>query len=264
MGAESEYNSGEQVESLATIKAFHYASKVRIEELGNEKIGLELRLAASAALVELLRNQRKEDRLSIRELERKVLLAEISLAAYQTREENQTRYAAELETEGNTDQLTQVLNPKGFAKAVQNELIKNGKKGIYILIDANEFKPINDNLGHPAGNRALQALAKALKDIIGDKGVVGRLGGDEFGAFVSADEVNNELLEKIKDLFPKNGFSDPYVKSEFMKNLDSNETQTLTASVGMAMVENSDDLNATIERADSDMYKSKAKGKRRE
>lgn len=78
------------------------------------------------------------------------------------------------------DLMTGVLN-RASAEARVRELMENPEShGILILLDIDDLKGINDNLGHKAGDKAILSLAKALKSQFRDDVVIGRLGGDEF------------------------------------------------------------------------------------
>lgn len=88
-------------------------------------------------------------------------------------------------TQGNAgiDQLTNLLNRKGFEKALRErvELAKrNGNRLVGIFIDADGLKGINDNQGHEAGDVYLKNIAELLKQSARQTDIVSRWGGDEF------------------------------------------------------------------------------------
>lgn len=76
-----------------------------------------------------------------------------------------------------TDYLTGLYNREGFLKAWGS---KGPKRGIFAVIDLNQFKQINDNLGHHTGDEVLQRVGSGLKRELPDSAIVGRIGGDEF------------------------------------------------------------------------------------
>ncbi|MCR5032200.1 MAG: sensor domain-containing diguanylate cyclase [Lachnospiraceae bacterium] len=91
------------------------------------------------------------------------------------RERDRLRYLAD------TDKLTGILN-RGSGEARIAEMIK-GYEGIFILLDVDKFKSINDTFGHRVGDKVLIAVAGAVKKSFREDDVVMRLGGDEFVAF---------------------------------------------------------------------------------
>ena len=71
------------------------------------------------------------------------------------------------------------------------------KNGYFIMMDMDYFKEINDNYGHPEGDRVLKSTAAALKEIFRRDGVIGRVGGDEFAVLIympiSRDRLETNL-----------------------------------------------------------------------
>lgn len=89
----------------------------------------------------------------------------------------------QLEESHRLDPLTGVLNRNAFDRAVQEVLIQNtarrGCVGVFLL-DLDNFKPINDTYSHDAGDAILIEIGQRLKKVMGNRGVVARMGGDEF------------------------------------------------------------------------------------
>src|SRR5687767_2983590 len=89
-----------------------------------------------------------------------------------------------LESIATSDELTGLMNRRGFFEAFSRELdrVNRGQSGngLVILIDLDNFKPINDTYGHPAGDAALKLVARTLAADIRKMDVAARLGGDEF------------------------------------------------------------------------------------
>lgn len=106
----------------------------------------------------------------------------------------------------NKDELTGVYNRRGFMTRVEAALKDEsnfGRKGMVIYTDLNYLKQINDKYSHAEGNFAIKACAEALEENVGNKGKVGRIGGDEFVAFAFLDEVKSgqAVKERIKAYF---------------------------------------------------------------
>lgn len=152
------------------------------------------------------------------------------------------------------DALTGCLNRASFSSALDRELqalqIRDGTIAV-ILIDCDNFKTINDTLGHAAGDALLKSLSERLLSEIGQQGTLGRLGGDEFIIFVpdlSSDEavafsgrIRRELLKPF------------YIE---------NERLSLTASIGVAIAPlDGNDADNLIRNADIAMYHSKSTGR---
>ncbi|WP_130512756.1 GGDEF domain-containing protein [Krasilnikovia cinnamomea] len=85
------------------------------------------------------------------------------------------------------DPLTRSLNRRGFDERLEHavELARGGEPVTLILTDLDRFKQINDTWGHQAGDDVLAATARTMRGALRDTDVVGRLGGDEFGALLT-------------------------------------------------------------------------------
>ncbi|MCD7875119.1 MAG: sensor domain-containing diguanylate cyclase [Acidaminococcaceae bacterium] len=82
-----------------------------------------------------------------------------------------------------TDQLTGVYNKAGF-KTVVEPLLRDGGFGSFIFTDLDNFKTVNDTLGHQAGDKVLQEMAAKLRQFFRSEDIIGRFGGDEFYIYV--------------------------------------------------------------------------------
>lgn len=122
--------------------------------------------------------------------------SELSEAVDTIRRQREDAIAAALR-----DELTSLLNRRGFVQAIEEARRDFGERLSIMSIDLDGFKEINDTLGHGVGDHLLVRTARALADIVGDKGLVARMGGDEFCvAFAGQDdqvarEVASAFLE---------------------------------------------------------------------
>jgi diguanylate cyclase (GGDEF)-like protein len=91
---------------------------------------------------------------------------------------------SELHQLANTDSLTGVLNRRSFTAEAEVALARQGERHLVAMVDVDDFKAVNDRHGHGVGDRLLVVLAERLRDVVGDDGIVGRIGGDEFAAVV--------------------------------------------------------------------------------
>ncbi|MBU2982204.1 diguanylate cyclase [Lentibacter algarum] len=106
-----------------------------------------------------------------------------------------------------TDPLTALPNRRGFFDKVERELseAERHETDVFLVLDADHFKRVNDNHGHSAGDAALIVIADKLKLAAGKKGSVCRLGGEEFAVFLpattqsAANQIAGVLLSRIRD-----------------------------------------------------------------
>ena len=163
-----------------------------------------------------------------------------------------------LERQTRTDKLTGVLNRQGFDIAVRSHmraLASHGGPGglMIIIVDADHFKRINDRLGHPVGDRALQAIATALRRSVRASDAVGRLGGEEFALSLpcaSLDEgkaIAERLRLTINQLTVGQG----------------DRPTRLSVSVGGAFITVPQKFDSVYAVADANLYRSKEAGRNR-
>jgi diguanylate cyclase (GGDEF)-like protein len=104
-----------------------------------------------------------------------------------------------------TDSLTGLHNPRSFYVELGNELLRSNRfKRIFSLgyIDVDNFKNINDSLGHPIGDELLVEVAKCLKSSLRATDTVSRLGGDEFACLLpeTGRKDAENLFSKVKNI----------------------------------------------------------------
>lgn len=93
------------------------------------------------------------------------------------------------------DVLTNVYNHKAFEEYCAKELAECTTNALFVMLDIDDFKMINDTQGHAVGDMVLSQTGSILSEVTGDCGFVGRLGGDEFAVFVSGFENTVEMEE---------------------------------------------------------------------
>jgi diguanylate cyclase (GGDEF)-like protein len=95
------------------------------------------------------------------------------------------------------DMLTGALNRSHFLDSVRSR----AASGMLMIADADHFKRVNDTLGHAAGDEALSILVQSISGCLGHKGIIGRLGGEEFGIFLPGHTVaeGEQVAERICD-----------------------------------------------------------------
>ncbi len=123
-------------------------------------------------------------------------------------------------------------------------------QGALLMMDLNQFKEVNDSLGHHHGDRLLVELSGRLSAIAGDEHVIARLGGDEFAMIVEGG-TPRQALELAAHIGRR--FAEPIV-------IDGVTLQT-NVSVGIALYpEHASDADGLMQRADAAMYRAKTGG----
>lgn len=150
------------------------------------------------------------------------------------------------------DSLTGLLNRKSLESAVERYTQSNGLCAM-ILLDLDNFKALNDTLGHYAGDDCLRATAEELTKVFRSTDYVSRLGGDEFTIFLPDIQNTAFVKDRANILLKKIPRSYTYQDGEIK----------VTCSVGIAFLStNQDDLYESLYKAaDSAMYVSKESGK---
>ena len=151
---------------------------------------------------------------------------------------------------GLLDSLTGTYNHLAFENKCTSLIRQKGTKLLFVMLDVDDFKIVNDTLGHNVGDRVLSQTGQVLKEAVGANGIVGRLGGDEFAAIVFGLEDSDAVDEFCVKLSGK------------LKNIIFD--MEYSASIGMAT---GDDRELTFKdlyyEADQAMYYSKRQGKNR-
>jgi len=151
----------------------------------------------------------------------------------------------------NHDPLTELPNRRKFMDKLKDEL-KIENEGAVLLLDLDNFKDINDTLGHLYGDKVLKKISKKLIELESKKIFVSRFGGDEFLILIRGEaeiEKVNEYINKITEHLEK-----PI-------NVFNNELH-IEFSMGVTLYpQDSTDMNKLITNADTAMYRVKKKGK---
>ena len=124
------------------------------------------------------------------------------------------------------------------------------KTGCFIILDVDYFKGINDNYGHPEGDRILKEVSERLRAVFEGKGILGRLGGDEFVVLLY-DPMTKEEVEKLMNSL-KARLSEIRVQEE-----------CITCSIGVIPAEPEYSIDELYRNADRLLYDAKKKGRDR-
>lgn len=139
-----------------------------------------------------------------------------------------------------------------FLKQAIRNAERNGKLVAVMFMDLDNFKMINDTMGHSAGDQMLRQVAERLSSTVRKNDIVARIGGDEF--IIMLEGMNDTGgIAKVADKIITS-FSQPFTSKE--------DGIFLTTSIGIAVFpEDGDDVEKLIKNADIAMYKAKEKGK---
>ena len=158
------------------------------------------------------------------------------------------------------DSLTDLPNRSYLIERLEEEVTRAEKQGVFgalLFIDLDQFKNINDSLGHPAGDAVLKHVAERLQTSISAKNIVVRLGGDEF--VVVLNDLGEDLPHSILEAEAvaeslRLSVSQPYIHNELELRV--------TCSVGIVMFPDEDaGVHELLRFADTAMYKVKEKGR---
>ena len=166
----------------------------------------------------------------------------------------------ELEMQARTEALTGLLNRRAFLADLRRRLDRHGHAGgggpagALLFIDLDNFKPINDLLGHEAGDAALVAVANLLRDMVRPVDLVARIGGDEFAIWLEAVDAE-AAASRAEALSWAGGHTLPL--------LLRSGPAALTFSIGCApsLPGQAETPEQLIARADAAMYMAKRGGR---
>jgi diguanylate cyclase len=151
-----------------------------------------------------------------------------------------------------TDPLTGALNRRGFAKACQREMSRSHRKGsrlALVHIDLDDFKQVNDTLGHQAGDKALVQLVEVLHRSMRPSDVLCRFGGEEFVLMLPETSLENATAAVSRFL------------CDFSAGAILGTDRVMTFSAGVVVQGNEESLEEALQRADAATYKAKRAGK---
>jgi diguanylate cyclase (GGDEF)-like protein/PAS domain S-box-containing protein len=167
----------------------------------------------------------------------------------------QIRNQLELEILSRTDTLTGLLNRRAFTTELASRINRAalGTTGSLFFIDLDNFKPVNDILGHQKGDEALVAVSEMLVRSTRPGDLVARLGGDEFALWLDRTD-DNAAKQRAIDLLDGARCLEPY---------SGDPVRPLGISIGVAVFHPGveEELDGLMARADTAMYEVKHNGK---
>lgn len=158
-----------------------------------------------------------------------------------------------------TDPLTGTLNRRGFELRFSRLLEEPGIAGkpvSLIMLDIDHFKKINDTHGHLFGDKVIRGVAEILKANVKGRDAVARLGGEEFGVLLPDTPIDGAqmLADKIRRMVEL---------GRIRRHDGSDEIGGITISLGVAELNQLEETNDFVNRADKALYLSKENGRNR-
>lgn len=151
------------------------------------------------------------------------------------------------------DPLTRILNKRAITEYAE-EAAASGEKIALALIDIDNFKDVNDTYGHLFGDQVIAATADIARKVVGEKGAVGRIGGDEFMVVMKRYEDELDLRNYLRTIKTR-------VASLFKDRLNGNR---ISCSIGAARAGiDADNYKDLFRIADKALYIAKQKGRNR-
>ncbi len=202
-----------------------------------------------------------------------IYLEHLSITAIKNKKDITTHYIAqfldvselkqaqeEAQHQADHDSLTGLLNRKALLQRLGEEYVKARRHDFlhaFLFIDLDEFKSVNDNFGHKAGDMLLIEVSKRLRGMFREEDVISRMSGDEFAIMVlNIDKTDQEAAKNIKEIAAKviDKLNQPFVLDEHKIHIG--------ASVGVKLFPDSEkSMQDVVVHADTAMYQAKHQGK---
>ena len=159
----------------------------------------------------------------------------------------------ELEDKADTDLLTGLTNKLATERKIKDYMAKNpNSQSMLFILDVDNFKKINDTMGHAFGDEVLRSLGLQITAIFRASDIIGRVGGDEFMIFLKGihdEEAIRKEAKKVENFFRS------FQAGEYVKYV-------ATASIGVAIFpQEGSDFESLYKAADQGLYKAKKRGK---
>jgi len=249
------------VKRSAEIAEGHFVGKVNIEskdELGDLARAFNTmsdRLSQSHEGMQSALHDLEDSRSNLehRVRERTARLAELNDQLLAEIEERKRAEAA-LEKAATTDYLTRLHNRRSMISILNHEMgrmERSGKESSLIMLDIDEFKKVNDNFGHEAGDAVLRHLGKLLKSLVRKQDVIARWGGEEL--LIMLPETEQEGAAAVAEKLRSTVADQPL---EFY-----GQPIRVTISLGVSRMGKKMSMDECIRKADQALYRAKSEGR---
>lgn len=164
-------------------------------------------------------------------------------------------YQARLEKIAHEDALTGLDNRRKFNLDIESmfgQFYRGHINSLSLMIlDIDDFKKVNDTLGHLVGDKVLIRFAEIIKENLRDSDFKARWGGEEFSILLvnTSEDESMKIAQKIREAISKDEVINTLVKKK------------LTSSFGVGTLEHNESIDALISKVDSALYKAKETGK---
>lgn len=159
----------------------------------------------------------------------------------------------ELEDKADRDPLTGLTNKLATERKIKEYMAQNPQsQSMLFMVDVDNFKKINDTMGHVFGDEVLRSLGEQIGALFRASDIIGRVGGDEFMIFLKGIPDKKTVRKEAKKV---EAFFDNFQVGEYVK-------YAATASIGVAVFpQEGADFEALYKSADQGVYKAKRRGK---
>ena len=161
---------------------------------------------------------------------------------------------AALTLRSDTDKLSGLWNRRGFEDRTETAMLvarRAQEPSALVIADLDNFKTINDTLGHERGDRVIEAFAHLMAEHASGRMVMGRQGGEEFAVFLPGATLASAKIYAET------------VRSSFVEKAAGLGLQTCSASFGVVELRDGEDLSDVMRRADAALYDAKTHGRNR-
>ncbi|MBL8594394.1 MAG: GGDEF domain-containing protein [Devosia sp.] len=161
-----------------------------------------------------------------------------------------------LRRHASTDTLTDLLNRGAFTREVEEALAdarfaEDGMRGTLLVVDADNFKAINDTFGHEQGDAALRLIASSIRAVLRSADLIGRIGGEEFAVYLPGTTllIGEAVAERLRQAVHAAEFT------------PDGKPHQLTVSVGGAVYDRYLPFAELFRLADQQLYAAKQNGR---
>jgi diguanylate cyclase len=245
-------------DSMALVEALREV----MTTIGSEMHTMHSSLTQSTERFEAIGQLTNPQQIKARLVAEVLTLKQIAVKRRRAWDETQQRLTKRVETleadlsivksEATTDPLTGIANRRAFSEACERWVKTSRSTFVLAILDVDEFKQVNDTLGHAAGDEVLKNVAGQLAGSFRESDVVARVGGDEF-AVLAADLTLRQAERRISDVVAK------LYKNEAAPGVPV----SVSLSCGIAEFSAGDTAASIYERADHAQYEAKRLGKNR-
>ncbi len=154
--------------------------------------------------------------------------------------------------EATLDPMTNVLNRTHFVRAIEENRSTKDNAGFFLMLDADNFKQVNDTFGHAVGDTVLLKITDVMRSTLREGDIVGRLGGEEFGIYLpgvtrqQAYEIAERIRMRVEDTSIE---------------VEQGEFYNVTVSIGAVFAAKQHNVTQLMQMADRNLYRAKGKGR---